>query len=83
MCFVKHKSFQRKMKNLLLRSQIQKFRGRKKNLRLKFQMCLRNLEVRQRNYLRSLLPKEDLPGVEKQYKKLRSIKLLPKLSKKA
>ena len=71
------------MKNLLLRSQIQKFRGRKKSLRPKFQMYLRNLKVHQKNYLKSLLPKGDLPGTEKRYKKLRSIKLFPRLSEKA
>ena len=81
-CFVKHKSFQRKMKDLLLRSQIQKFRGRKRNLRIKFQMHLRILKVHQKNWLKSLLAKGDL-GTEKRYKKPRSIKLLPRLSEKA
>ena len=36
----------------------------------------------QKNYLRYLLPKGDLPGIEKRYKKLRSIKLLLGLSEK-
>ena len=83
LCFAKHESLQRKMKDLLLRSQIQKFRGRKRNLRIKFGIYLRNLKFLQKNCLKSLLPKGDLPGTEKQYKKLRSIKHLPGLSEKA
>ena len=52
-------------------------------MRIKFQMYLRKLKVHQKNYLKFLLPKGDLPGTEKRYKKLRSIKLFPGLSEKA
>ena len=83
LCFVKHKSFQKKMKDLLLRSQIQKYKGRKRSLRIKFRMHLRKRKVHQKNRLMFLLPKGDLLGTEKRYKKARSIKLLPGLSEKA
>ena len=52
-------------------------------MRIKFQMHLRILKVHQKNCLKSLLPKGDLLGTEKQYKKSRSIELLPRLSEKA
>ena len=68
------------MQLLYLSFQIQKFRGRKRNLRIKFQM---SLKAHQKNYLKFLLPKGDLPGIEKRYKKLRSIKLLLGISEKA
>ena len=71
------------MKNPILRSKTQKFRGRKKNLLLKFQMYLKCLKVRQKNYLRPLLPKGDLLGIEKLFKKQRSIELLSEPSEKA
>ena len=71
------------MQLLHLNFKIQKFKGRKRNLMIKFQMYPRNLEVRQKNYLRSLFPKGDLLGTEKRYKKPTSLKLLLGLSKKA
>ena len=46
-------------------------------------MHMRTLKVDQKNYLKFLLPKGDLLGIEKRYKKLRSIKILPRLSEKA
>ena len=52
-------------------------------MRIKFQMHLRILKVHQKNCLKFLLPKGDLPGTEKRYKNLRSIKLLTGLSEKA
>ena len=52
-------------------------------MRIKFQMYPRDLKVHQNNYLKSLLPKGDMPGTEKWYKKLRSIKLLQGISDKA
>ena len=66
-----------------LEFQFQKFRGRKRNLRIKFQMHLRILKVHQKNCLKFLLPKGDLLGIEKRYKKERIIKLLSGLSEKA
>ena len=47
---------------------------KKRNLRIKFQMHLRTLKVHQKNYLKFLLPKGDLLGSEKRYKKARSIR---------
>ena len=58
-----------------------KFRGRK--IHLSFQMHLRTLKVHQKNYLKFLLPKGDLLGIERRCKKERSIKLLLRLSEKA
>ena len=68
---------------LHLSFQIKKFRGRKRNMRIKFSMHLRTLKVHQKNYLKFLLPKGDRLGTERRYKKTRSIKLLPGLSEKA
>ena len=52
-------------------------------MKIKFQMYLRTLKVHQKNYLKFLLPKGDLLGTDKWYKKARSIKLLPGLPEKA
>ena len=71
------------MKYFPLGFQIQKFRGRKRNLRIKFQMHLRIMKVHQKNYLKFLIPKGDLLGTKRRCKKARSIKLLPGLSEKA
>ena len=71
------------MKFLHLSFQIQKFRGRKSNLRIKFQMHPWTLKVHKKNYLKLLFPKGDLLGIERWCKKARSIKLLPGLSEKA
>ena len=46
-------------------------------------MHLKKLNVHQKNCLKFLLPKRDLPGTKKWYKKLRSIKLLSGLPEKA
>ena len=50
---------------------------------IKFHMHLRILKFHQKNCLKFLLPKGDLPGIEKRYKKLRIIKLLLGISEKA
>ena len=63
--------------------QIKKFRGRKRNLMIKSQMFLRTLKFHSKNYLKFLLPKGDLLGIERRCKKVRTIKLLLRLSKKA
>ena len=55
---------------------VQNFKGRKRNLRIKFQMFLRTLKIHQKNYLKFLLPKGDQLGIKKWYKKARSMKLL-------
>ena len=52
-------------------------------MRIKFQIHLRTLKFHQKNCLKFLLPKGDLFGIEKRYKKARSIKLLSRLSEKA
>ena len=78
LCFVKHKSFQRKMNELVLRSHIQKFRGRKRNFEHQISDAPEETESPPKNCWK-FLPKGDLPGIEKQYKKLRSIKLLLEL----
>ena len=70
------------MKYLLLNFNIKKFRGMKKNLRIKFQMHMRIVKFHQKNCLKLLLPKGYLLGTEKEYKNLRSIKLLLGLSEK-
>ena len=76
LCFVKHQNIQRKIKFLHLSFQIKKFKGRKRNLRIKFQMHLRTLKVHQKNCLKFLLPKGNTLGTERWCKKVRSIKLL-------
>ena len=82
LCFVKHKSFQRKMKYLPL-SLVSKIQREEEEFEDQIPDLPEDTKSsHQKDYLKFLLPKGDMLGTERRCKKVRSIKLLLGLSKK-